>query len=134
MLHSNNMKFSTLDHNNDEDGGNCAAHWGSAEWFKECFRSNLNGQYTKSEKTGAKYISWYNWKNSYISLNSIQLMIRLLPWHRNVASDREIFLLHWIKNTQISPKINISKQLINMNPLKTFDYQIIFTQWCNWMQ
>uniref|UniRef100_K1RI05 Tenascin n=1 Tax=Magallana gigas TaxID=29159 RepID=K1RI05_MAGGI len=72
----NNMKFSTLDQDNDRDGGNCATYWRSVWWFNSCFRANPNGQYTDSEKTGSKYVTWIHWKDSFISLKSIQLMIR----------------------------------------------------------
>lgn len=35
-----------------------------------------NGEYTDSEIIGYKYVTWKSWKNSYISLKLIQLMIR----------------------------------------------------------
>lgn len=73
---SNNMKFTTLDQDNDRSSRNCATEYRSAGWFNRCYRANPNGEYTDSEKTGGVYITWYYWKNSYISLKSIQLMIR----------------------------------------------------------
>lgn len=73
---SNNMKFTTLDQDNDRSSRNCATEYRSAGWFNICHRANPNGPYTDSEKTGGVYITWYYWKNSYISLKSIQLMIR----------------------------------------------------------
>lgn len=73
---SNNMKFTTLDQDNDRSSRNCATEYRSAGWFNICHRANPNGEYTDSEKTGGVYITWYYWKNSYISLKSIQLMIR----------------------------------------------------------
>lgn len=81
LAYHNNMKFTTPDQDNDEWGdSSCATLHRSAGWFNLCFRANPNGQYTDSEKTGnpsyVDYISWYYWKNSYISLKSVQLMIR----------------------------------------------------------
>ncbi|XP_052717719.1 fibrinogen-like protein A [Crassostrea angulata] len=75
---SNNMKFTTRDQDNDRYGsGNCATdRRRSAGWFNSCYDANPNGEYTDSEKTDWKYIVWYKWKNSWISLKSIQLMIR----------------------------------------------------------
>uniref|UniRef100_K1P5X8 Tenascin-R n=1 Tax=Magallana gigas TaxID=29159 RepID=K1P5X8_MAGGI len=72
----NNMKFSTLDQDNDGNSSNCATDWKSAGWFNACFHTNLNGQYTDSEKIANKYITWYWLKNSALSLKSIQLMVR----------------------------------------------------------
>lgn len=73
----NNMKFTTLDQDNDgHSSSNCATMWRSAWWFNACFHTNPNGEYADSEKTSTEYIAWYHWKNSYISLKSMQLMIR----------------------------------------------------------
>ncbi|XP_061196748.1 uncharacterized protein LOC133205022 [Saccostrea echinata] len=76
MTYSNGMKFSTKDQDNDKDSGNCATHWKSAWWFKACFYTNPNGEYTNNEKTGWKYVVWYYWKNSNIALKNIKFMIR----------------------------------------------------------
>lgn len=81
LNYHNSMKFSTPDQDNDEWGdGSCVIQHRSAGWFNICFYANPNGQYTDSEKIGnssnVDYIAWYHWKNSYISLKSIQLMIR----------------------------------------------------------
>ncbi|XP_065934070.1 microfibril-associated glycoprotein 4 [Magallana gigas] len=72
----NNMKFSTPDQDNDRNSSNCATDWRSGWWFNRCFYANPNGQYTDSEITGGRYMTWYHWKNSWISPKSIQLMIR----------------------------------------------------------
>ncbi|XP_052715033.1 ryncolin-1-like isoform X2 [Crassostrea angulata] len=72
----NNKKFSTPDQDNDNDSRSCGTTWRSGWWFDHCFQANPNGQYTDSEKTDFKYISWYHWRNSHISLKTMQLMIR----------------------------------------------------------
>ncbi|XP_052714860.1 angiopoietin-4-like isoform X1 [Crassostrea angulata] len=75
--YNNNMKFSTLDQDNDgKSSGSCATKYRTAGWFNSCFYANPNGEYADSEKTDPKYIVWLHWKNSWISLKSIQLMIR----------------------------------------------------------
>ena len=76
LTYSNKMKFSTLDQDNDKDQNSCSTYWKSAGWFNYCFYTNPNGQYTDSEKKSVKYINWYRWKNSFIALKKIQLMIR----------------------------------------------------------
>nr|XP_034338055.1 fibrinogen-like protein A [Crassostrea gigas] len=72
----NNMKFSTPDEDNDNYSGSCATEYKSGWWFNNCSRTKPNGQYTDSEKTGYEYVSWKHWKNSWISLKTIKLMIR----------------------------------------------------------
>uniref|UniRef100_A0A8W8JLR7 Fibrinogen C-terminal domain-containing protein n=1 Tax=Magallana gigas TaxID=29159 RepID=A0A8W8JLR7_MAGGI len=73
----NNMKFSTPDQDNDgNSNGNCASAYRSAGWFNRCYYANPNGQYIDSEEIGYEYLAWYSWKNSWISLKTIKLMIR----------------------------------------------------------
>ena len=44
-LYHNGMKFSTPDNDNDKNGGgNCAADYKSGNWYKHCYRINLNQQ------------------------------------------------------------------------------------------
>uniref|UniRef100_A0A8W8KJ45 Fibrinogen C-terminal domain-containing protein n=2 Tax=Magallana gigas TaxID=29159 RepID=A0A8W8KJ45_MAGGI len=78
LNYHNNMAFTTRDQDDDRwSGGNCATDWGSAGWFNICFKANPNGQYIDSEKTNdPKYLVWYHWKNSWVSLKSMKLMIR----------------------------------------------------------
>eukprot|EP00105_Crassostrea_gigas_P010506 XP_011425801.1 PREDICTED: tenascin-R [Crassostrea gigas] len=77
MDYNNNRKFSTLDQDNDRwDSVNCATYHRSAWWFNDCTLTNPNGEYADSEKTDEKYVTWWHWKNSWMSLKSIQLMIR----------------------------------------------------------
>lgn len=75
--YNNNMTFSTPDQDNDiYSSDNCATRFKSAWWFKACSFANPNGPYTDSENNGHQYIAWYSWKNVWISLKSMQLMIR----------------------------------------------------------
>eukprot|EP00105_Crassostrea_gigas_P031345 XP_011454024.1 PREDICTED: ficolin-1 [Crassostrea gigas] len=72
----NNMKFSTPDEDNDSDSSrSCASKYRSGWWFNSCSHTKPNGQYTDSEKTGYEFVTWKLWKNSWISLKSIKLMI-----------------------------------------------------------
>lgn len=68
LFYNNNMKFTTMDQDNDLDSTNCATHWRSGWWFNACSIDNPNGEYTDSEIIGYKYVTWKSWKNSYIYL------------------------------------------------------------------
>lgn len=90
LSYSNNMKFSTRDQDNDRlVGRNCATLYTSAGWFNNCAYTNPNRQYTDSEKTGYENIVWMHWKDSPMSLKTMQLMIRPRVWQQNVTSDKE---------------------------------------------
>ncbi|XP_078336947.1 fibrinogen-like protein A [Crassostrea virginica] len=76
LTYINKMKFSTVDQDNDNFARSHSANYESAGWFKACYHTNPNGQYTNSEKKSTKYINWFTWKNSNIALKKIQFMIR----------------------------------------------------------
>ena len=77
LTYSNKMKFSTVDQDNGMYIYSCSIHQKSAGWFNQCAFADPNGQYTDSEKISWMfYIYWYHWKNSFIALKKIQLMIR----------------------------------------------------------
>ncbi|XP_041448371.1 fibrinogen C domain-containing protein 1-like isoform X2 [Drosophila obscura] len=80
-----NMKFTTLDRDNDNDkNANCGNYYGGGWWFNKCARSSLNGKnYDDGKRTfNQNYgIIWVTWKNyDYsISLTFSQMMIRPKP-------------------------------------------------------
>ncbi|XP_078336948.1 uncharacterized protein LOC111132439 [Crassostrea virginica] len=76
LTYSNKMKFSTMDQDNDKYMVSCSTYRKSAWWFNNCALTDPNGQYTDSEKISVTCINWYTWRNSYIALKNIQLMIR----------------------------------------------------------
>ena len=58
------MKFSTKDRDNDlADSANCAALCRGAWWYKNCYYSNLNGQYLKEGRIDPGGIRWNDWKS-----------------------------------------------------------------------
>lgn len=76
---SNNMMFTTMDQDNDiYSGSNCAIVLQSAGWFFYCSYANPNGQYIDYEISGlhSEYITWFSWKNTWVSLKTMQMMIR----------------------------------------------------------
>jgi len=53
------MKFTTEDQDNDERNGNCATRYGGGGWwFKNCHKSNLNGEYQNPSKYNYKGLNW----------------------------------------------------------------------------
>ena len=67
----NNMKFSTIDSDNDEWYLSCAQKDQSGWWFRSCGFASLNGLYVENGTVDiapdglVKGIIWYNWKNKY---------------------------------------------------------------------
>ena len=75
----NGMKFSTRDNDNDNwSGWNCAVGHTGAWWFKDCFRSHLNGPYYTNPTGAGKWngIIWNDWKGSYYSLKFSEMKTR----------------------------------------------------------
>ncbi|XP_002132329.2 fibrinogen-like protein 1 [Drosophila pseudoobscura] len=75
-----NMKFSTLDRDNDANvKRNCAKMFGGGWWFSACGKSHLNGNYYKDGTCEVRDgIIWATWKDYdfTISLTFSQMMIR----------------------------------------------------------
>ncbi|XP_062544905.1 microfibril-associated glycoprotein 4-like [Armigeres subalbatus] len=69
-----NMKFSTLDRDNDAHSKSCAQKFKGAWWFNDCYYSNLNAIY--KDGTGETYMNWYHIKQSHIGLKYSRMMIR----------------------------------------------------------
>ncbi|EDV33101.1 uncharacterized protein Dana_GF22918 [Drosophila ananassae] len=81
--HHLNMKFSTIDRDNDEDAFNCARRLGGGWWFNICGHSSLNGRFNKDGKGKSKNgIIWGSWhRYDYtVSLTFVEMMIRPKPF------------------------------------------------------
>ena len=76
LSYHNGMKFSTKDSDNDRWGSNCAVSYKGAWWYNSCHHSNLNGLYSKTQKQGSQYNTWYQWKNRHYSLKFNSMMLR----------------------------------------------------------
>lgn len=67
----NNMKFSTIDSDNDEWNLSCAKKDEAGWWFRSCGFASLNGLYVENGTIDIapdgifKGIIWYNWKQNY---------------------------------------------------------------------
>ena len=71
----NNMAFTTKDRDNDRYGSNRALSSTGAWWHRGCYDSNLNGKYL-GDTTSTKGVTWYNWKNAYVSLKFTEMKLR----------------------------------------------------------
>ncbi|EAU77863.2 AGAP012539-PA, partial [Anopheles gambiae str. PEST] len=67
------MKFSTVDRDNDVSTTHCARYWKGAWWYKGCHNSNLNGIYKNSVE--GENIVWNTYKR-YWGLAYSRMMIR----------------------------------------------------------
>ena len=58
LSYHNNMKFSTIDQDNDRYSANCSAIYGKGRWwYNDCYHSNLNGNYNKINYKGIYWVS-----------------------------------------------------------------------------
>ncbi|KAH8328664.1 hypothetical protein KR067_012858, partial [Drosophila pandora] len=75
-----NMKFSTMDRDNDLVEGSCASFLGGGWWFNNCGHSSLNGKFYRGGKMNDNSygIYWGSWNNyDYtVSLTFVEMMIR----------------------------------------------------------
>ncbi|XP_056875451.1 microfibril-associated glycoprotein 4-like isoform X1 [Takifugu flavidus] len=79
MTYHNQMKFTTLDRDNDLlDKENCARKYLGAFWYNKCHTANPNGVYRwgADGTLFAVGVSWYPWKGHDYSLKSFIMMIR----------------------------------------------------------
>jgi len=71
----NNMRFTTLDQDNDlKPDGNCAIVFRGAGWFNNCLRSNPNGEYNNT--IDGQGIYWVSWRGPLYSMRYIDMKIR----------------------------------------------------------
>ena len=78
IQHSNGMKFSTKDKDQDTwDDTSCAQTYNGAWWYGRCHNSNLNGLYHEGVHTSlADGVNWYRWRGHYYSLKFTEMKVR----------------------------------------------------------
>ncbi|XP_023034055.2 fibrinogen C domain-containing protein 1-A [Drosophila willistoni] len=68
-----NQKFSTHDHDNDqEENTNCAWKYYGAWWYKYCTGPNLNGKFNTNANGSWSNMSW----NGFTAIKRVQMLIR----------------------------------------------------------
>uniref|UniRef100_H3CF03 Microfibril associated protein 4 n=1 Tax=Tetraodon nigroviridis TaxID=99883 RepID=H3CF03_TETNG len=78
LSHHNQMKFTTLDRDNDLYENNCAKEFLGAFWYNSCHHTNPNGVY-RWGVDGTLYavgVIWHPWKGHAYSLKKYIMMIR----------------------------------------------------------
>lgn len=83
LNYHNDMKFTTIDRDNDKWFLNCAAKDGAGWWYRNCGYSSLNGLYipggnkTITPDGIIKGIIWFHWKWLYnYSLRKVEIKIK----------------------------------------------------------
>ena len=78
LAYHNGMEFSTKNKDNDEDKQrHCAKHYQSAWWYKNCYRSSLNGRYSNTSTVAHGHgIQWSKWKGYKYSLKKSEMKTR----------------------------------------------------------
>ncbi|XP_040170103.1 fibrinogen-like protein A [Anopheles arabiensis] len=75
LNYHNNMKFTTMDRDNDNKKDvNCARPDRGGWWFNECYTANLNGRYKNIKNTNS--INWYDFKSDFVGLAYSRMLIR----------------------------------------------------------
>ena len=70
-------RFTTIDQNNDKQGGNCAVTYPGGWWFSACHKMHLNGRYSNVETVVyASGIHWFEFRGYFKSLKETKMMIR----------------------------------------------------------
>src|SRR2546425_491701 len=75
------MSFSSYDQDNDVSPTNCAADRSGAWWFRDCHRSNLNGDYNNTNNGyGVNWVAFrgtpYAYREYTYSLSFTEMKIR----------------------------------------------------------
>ena len=76
LTYHNGMKFSTHDQDNDVWGGNCAATRKGAWWYRSCEKSNLNGLYAGSRRSGYQYMTWVAFTRGCYAIKFSEMKVR----------------------------------------------------------
>lgn len=74
----NNIKFTTLDQDNDlRSGVNCAIRTNAGWWHKSCSCANPNGLYLRGENLlGNEGVTYVPWRCTLYSMKATQMMFR----------------------------------------------------------
>lgn len=71
----NNMKFTTMNNDNDRASYNCAYRRHGGWWYNDCFTANMNAIY-QPHVTNRRSVSWNSFRGPDYSLKKAQMMMR----------------------------------------------------------
>ena len=69
-----NIKFSTIDTDNDNAPTSCAQNYHGGWWYNACHSANVNGRYNSLQY--AEGVNWQQWHGLSYSLKSTQMKLR----------------------------------------------------------
>ncbi|XP_078492718.1 ficolin-2-like [Ciona intestinalis] len=72
----NSIRFTTWDVDHDENSGHCAVRYHGAWWYRDCYHSNLNGEYLNCQTNTDRAASWYHFRGFLYSLKFIEMKFR----------------------------------------------------------
>ena len=76
-MYHNNQQFTTKDRDNDQQKDiNCAVTFSGAWWYKDCYKSNLNGKYFRDGQIKQDGVVWFDWTVRFYSLKAVKMKIR----------------------------------------------------------
>ena len=76
---NNNIKFSTIDRDNDNWALSCALRYRGGWWYNACHFANLNGHYRSGyHHSYADGVNWRQWRGYHYSLKFTEMKLRAL--------------------------------------------------------
>ncbi|PAA56061.1 hypothetical protein BOX15_Mlig019144g3 [Macrostomum lignano] len=77
LEHHKDMRFSTMDRDNDVSRYSCSNECGRGGWwFKDCHHVNPNAVFPSREKIECRYMTWHSGSVS-LSLREVRLMLQI---------------------------------------------------------
>ncbi|XP_078492907.1 fibrinogen C domain-containing protein 1-like [Ciona intestinalis] len=77
LSYHNGSRFTTWDVDHDVwSSGNCAVVVHGAWWYRDCYFSNLNGEYLNCQTTPQRAASWHRFRGYQYSLKFIEMKFR----------------------------------------------------------
>ena len=85
FAYHNGYRFSAKDMDFDDNSQkSCAKSFKGGWWYRDCHRSNLNGQYLRGKNTTfGRGVIWKNWRGHQYSLKKTVMKIRPRTFNNN---------------------------------------------------
>ena len=78
LSYHNNMAFSAKNvDNNINPTEHCSKKSSGGWWYKDCYRSNLNGKYQEKSSKNNPGIAWFDWKKTrQYSMKKVEMILQ----------------------------------------------------------